>query len=69
MVLIEISYQIVLIIGDSLLLGGLELGDQFFGVYGVYDKFVKCRSNEYFILYDRHEFLVEIVIIHFKFIY
>ena len=68
MILIETSYHIFLIIGDSLLLGGFELGYELFCVYGVYDKFIKCRSDEYLILYDRHELLVEIVKMHFKFI-
>ena len=68
MILIETSYHIFLIIGDSLLLGGFELGYELFGVYFVSDKFIKCRYDEYLILYDRHELLVEIVKMHFKFI-
>ena len=54
--LIAISYHIILIIGDNIFLGGLEFLDEFLGVFGVDEKFVECRSDEYFILYDRHEF-------------
>ena len=38
--MIEISYQIVLIIGYSILLYGFELGYEVLGVYGVDAKFV-----------------------------
>ena len=31
---IEISYQIMMIFGDSVLLGGFELGDEVFDVIG-----------------------------------
>ena len=62
--LIAIFYVIILTIGDSVLLGGFELGDEVLGFFGVDKKIVECRSDEYFILYDRNELWVEIVMIH-----
>ena len=53
--LIEIYHYIILIIGDSVLLGGFELGDEALDVYGVDAKVVECRYDEGFILYARHE--------------
>ena len=38
--LIDIFYQIILIIGDSVLLGGFKLGDEVLDVYVVNSKFV-----------------------------
>ena len=55
MMLISIFYQIIMIIGEFVFLGGFELGDEVLGVYGVDAKYVECRSDEYYILYDRHE--------------
>ena len=43
--MIDMLYQIILIIGGSVLLGGLKLGDKVLNVYGVDAKFVECRSN------------------------
>ena len=40
----------------SALLGGLELGDEVLDVYGADKKIVEFRSDEEFMLYDRHEF-------------
>ena len=54
--LIYIFYQIVLILGESVLLGGFELGDEVLDVYGVDAKYLKFRSDEDFIFYGRHEF-------------
>ena len=53
--LIEISYKIILSLGDSVLLGGFELGYKVLDIFCVDEKFVELRSDEYFILYDRHE--------------
>ena len=53
--LIEIYHQIILIFGDSVLLDGIELGDEVIGVYGVDAKILECRYYEHFILYDIHE--------------
>ena len=53
--LIEISYQIILILKDSVLLGGLELEDEVLDVYGTNANFLECRSDEDSILYDRHQ--------------
>ena len=52
---IEIYYTIILILGDSVLLGGFKIGYEVLSVFGVDDKFVECRSDEDFILYGRHE--------------
>ena len=64
MMLIYIFYHIILILGDSVLLGGFKLGDKAPGVYGVDAKFIECISDDDFILYDRHECLLELVMRH-----
>ena len=55
MMLIEISNNNILLIGDFVLLCGLKLGDDVLGIYGVDKKSVECRSDEYFIFYCRYE--------------
>ena len=52
--LIYILYNIIIILGYSVFLGGLKLGDEFLDIYGVDTKFVECISDEDFILYDIH---------------
>ena len=54
MMLISMLYQIILILGSSVLLSGSELGYEVIDVYGVGAKYLECISDEYFILYDRH---------------
>ena len=49
MMLIDIFYEIILILWDSVLLGGFELVDEVLDVYGVDNKCLECRSNEDFI--------------------
>ena len=61
LMMISIFYQIILIIGEFLLLDRFKFGDKLFDVYGVETIFVECTSDEGFILYDRHEFWVDIV--------
>ena len=46
---ISIFYLIVMILGDSVLLGGFTLADEALDVYGVDNKYIDCRSYEYFI--------------------
>ena len=53
--LIAIFYQIILILGYSVLLGGFRIGNEFLDVYGVDAKILECRSDEDLILYYRHE--------------
>ena len=53
--LISILYQIILIIGEYILLGGLKLGDKGLDVYGVDAKYIECISDEESIYYDRHK--------------
>ena len=48
------------------MLGGFELGDEVLDICGVEKTIVECRSDEDFMLYDRHELGVEIVMRHFK---
>ena len=69
MMLIDILYQIILIIGDYFLLGGFKLGDEVLGVYGMDAKILECRSDEDFILYNRHDCLLEIIMRHVKLYY
>ena len=49
MIMIEISNHIILILGDSILLGRLKIGDEVLGVYGVDEEILEFRSDEYFI--------------------
>ena len=42
-------------------MGGFEIWDEVLDVYGVDKKIVECRYDEDFMLYDRHEFWVELV--------
>ena len=55
LILIAIFYHIILVIGSYVLLGGFELGDEVLDVYGVDKQIVESRSDEDFMLYDRHE--------------
>ena len=41
LILVEIYYQIIMIIGDSVLLGGFKIGYEVLDVFGIYDKFVE----------------------------
>ena len=59
-----ILYHIILIILYYVLLGWFKIGYYVLDVYGVGVKFVECRSEEDFILYDRHECWVELVMKH-----
>ena len=54
-ILISDFYQIFLILGDSVLLGGFKIEDDFLGVSGVDNKLYGCRSGGDIILYDRNE--------------
>ena len=47
------------------MLGKFELGDEVLDVYGVEVK-TKCIYDEDIILYERNEFLVELVMRHVK---
>ena len=64
LILITISYQIIIILGESVLLGGFELGNGDLGVFGVKEKFLGCRYDKELILYEIHELLVELFIRH-----
>ena len=44
--LIDIFYQIILIIGDSILFVGFKNLDEVLGFYGVDAKFVECIPDE-----------------------
>ena len=52
--LYSVVYQLILILGDSVLLGGFKLGDEVFSVSGVDDKSSEWRSDGDFILYDKN---------------
>ena len=52
--MVAIYHHIVIIIGDYVLLGGFKLGDKVLALFGLDEDFVECRSDEYFILCDRH---------------
>ena len=55
LIMIVIFNLIYLIIGSYVLLGVLKLGDGVLDVYGLDANFLELRSDEDFILYDRHE--------------
>ena len=46
MMLIKISYQIILILFDSILLSGFRIVDEVLAVFGIDEKFVECRSDK-----------------------
>ena len=64
----NISYYINLIIGDSILLGGLELLYDFLDVNGTDAKILEWRADEDFIFYDIHEWWVELVMRYVEFL-
>ena len=53
--LIYIFYHIIIVIGSYVLLGGFELVYEVLDVYSLNVKYLECRSDEYFIFYDRYE--------------
>ena len=53
MMLVGIYYQIILI-GDSVLLGGLKLRYEVLGVFGLDENVVEYRYDEYSILHGIH---------------
>ena len=61
MMLIEISYLILFILGDFVLSGGFKVVDEFLDVNGMDAKVLEYISVEDFILYDRHECRVDLV--------
>ena len=61
--------NIILILGDYVLLIGFKLGNEVFDVYGVDAKYLEYRSDEEFILYDRYECQVELVIRHVEYLF
>ena len=67
--MVSIYHQIIMILGEYILLGGFKLGEEVLDFFGVEEKFVEFRSDEDFILYDRHEFRVDIVTKNVKFHY
>ena len=50
------------------MLGGFELGDEALDVSGVDANISECIYNGYFIFYDRHECILELVMIHIELI-
>ena len=55
MITIAIFFQIIMILGESVLLGVLNIGDKALDFYFADEIFLECRSDEDFIFYDRHE--------------
>ena len=48
---------------------GFKLGNEVFDVYGVDAKYLEYRFDEEFILYDRYECQVELVIRHVEYLF
>ena len=65
--LIEIYYQIILVLCDYVLLSVFKHGDRVLDVFDMDENILECRSDEDFILYDRHELWVDLVMIHVEF--
>ena len=53
MILIAIFYQLLLVIGGPILLGGLKIGDEVLDKLGLGDLFVGKDADRVFILDDR----------------
>ena len=49
-------YHIILLFGESVLLGGFKFGDEDLDVSGVDTKVSECRYDGYFIFDERHKF-------------
>ena len=62
-----VFYQILMILGDSVLLGGFKLGDEILYLLGLDTNFFRCISNGDLILDDGHEYLVELLRRHVNF--
>ena len=52
--MIYIFYEIILILGESVLFDEFKLGDEVLDVYGVDVKYLECRSDEDFVFYERN---------------
>ena len=55
MILISIFYQLLLVIGDPILLGGFKMGDEVLDQYGLRSIFVGHGVDGDLILDDSHE--------------
>ena len=56
LILIAVFYQILLVIGDPILLDGFKMGDEVLDQSGLQAIFVGNGVDGYFILDDRHEY-------------
>ena len=52
--LVSFFYQILLVIGDPILLGGSIMGYEVLGQSGLGDIFIGHGADGYFILYESH---------------
>ena len=50
-----VFYQLIMLLGDCVLLGSFKLVDKVLDVSGVGANFSECRYDGYFILYYIHE--------------
>ena len=55
LVLFSILYQILLVLGDSIMLGKFKLGDEVLDISIVYPVILLCSSDADFFLGDSHE--------------
>ena len=55
LILIAVFYQILLVIGDPILLDGFKMGDEVLDQSGLQAIFVGNGVDGYFILDDRHD--------------
>ena len=55
LILISVFYQLIMFLGEYVLLGGLDIRYEFLDVSGVGNKFEGLIYGGDFILYDRHE--------------
>ena len=56
LMIIAVLYQLLLVIGCPILLGGFKLGDEVLDQWGLGAIFIGHGMDGYFILYDSHNF-------------
>ena len=66
MIPIAVFYQILLLLGYSILLGGFALGDDILYLLGLKVKFVEWRFDGDFILNYRHYLWLDLVVRHIQ---
>ena len=69
LMLITFFYQLLLFIGDPILLGGFKLGDEVLDMPGLGSIYIEYGVDGDFILDDSHEFLVDLLMGHLEILF